>query len=408
MLRRCVTRLCCAFVGLCLLGLTVSGTAQEPKWEDGETYEVDGLKLHLSKPRLVHRSKGFLWFPSMYYLGGERLFAVASTYADEARKVTPGVVTFSKDGGLTWSKPIENSYGEMAIARPDGSTLLLCYYLQFQSPDRATGPACRIPKDKEQVEAIKEEVEVSGWPRKIGLLDADLGNPKAEWKLASFVFNGQSVLTKDGKTHLATLYGRFAGTKRYSLVLAESTDGLKWKIRSVIADDGCKLAGQEGPCESALVRLKDGRLLSVFRLDSVVAFGHCFSDDDGKTWSEPKNLTGTHSVQPSLSVSETGMLLLSGGRLGLLLWLNRQGDAVRWDKIDLARHHNQWIKDEPILKAVAAFDSNTSSYTEVRWLDDQRFLVVYDRLANGWHAIPADSTATNSIWVVRGQLREES
>jgi len=392
--------------GLGLPGLILPAPAQEPKEEDGQTYDVDGLKVHLSKPRLVHRSKGFLWFPSMYHLGGERLFVVASTYADEARKVTPGVVLFSPDAGQTWSKPIENSYGEMAIPRPDGSTLLLCYYLQLQSPDRATGPAFRIPKEKEQVEPLKDEVEVTGWPRKIGPLDTDVGNPKAEWKLASFVFNGQSVLTKDGKTHLATLYGRFAGTKRYSLVLAESSDGLKWKIRSVIADETCKLAGQEGPCESALVRLKDGQLVCVFRLHSAVDFGHCFSKDDGKSWSEPKNLKGTHSVQPSLSVSEKGMLLLSGGRPGLFLWLNHKGDAIRWDKIDLVKHHNQWVKDEPILKAVASGDSNSSSYTEVRWLDNQRFLVVYDRLANGWNAIPADSKATNSIWIVRGRINK--
>ena len=89
----------------------------------------------------------------------------------------------------------------------------------------------------------------------------------------------------------------------------------------------------------------------------------------------------------------------------MFLWLNHKGDAVHWDKIDLARHHNQSVKDEPILKAIASFDSNTSSYTEVRWLDNQRFLVVYDRLANGWNAIPADSKATNSIWIVRGRIK---
>jgi hypothetical protein len=397
--------LCFVFAELCLLSPTISVTAEEPTWEEGDTYQLDGLNLHLSPPRLVHRSRGFLWFPSLHHLGDERLFVVLSTYADQAQDVTPGVILFTNDAGLTWSKPMDHSYSEMAIARPDGSTLLLSYYLQFYSPDRATGRAYRVPKDKEHVEDVPEAVEVSGWPRKIGLLDADLGNPRAEWKLASFVFNGQSILSQDGNTHLATLYGRFAGTNRYSLVLAESAGGLQWKIRSVIADETCQLAGQEGPCESALVRLKDRRLLCVFRLDSAAAFGHCFSDDDGKSWSEPQNLTGTYSVQPSLSVSEKGMLLLSGGRPGLFIWINTKGDAARWDKVDLVRHHNQWVKDEPILKAVASFDSNTSSYTEIRWLDDQCFLVVYDRLANGWNAIPADSEATNSIWCVRGRIK---
>lgn len=98
------------------------------------------------------------------------------------------------------------------------------------------------------------------------------------------------------------------------------------------------------------------------------------------------------------------MLLLSGGRPGLFLWVNRAGDAVRWGRIDLQAHHNKWVKDEPILKAQASFDSNTSSYTEVRWLDGKHFLVIYDRLARGWSAIPRDAKETNSVWVVRGRL----
>ncbi|MCS7167292.1 MAG: hypothetical protein RMI91_11515 [Gemmatales bacterium] len=98
------------------------------------------------------------------------------------------------------------------------------------------------------------------------------------------------------------------------------------------------------------------------------------------------------------------MLLLSGGRPGLFLWLNRAGDVRRWDRLDLQAHHNQWVKTDPIIKAQPAFDSNTSSYTEVRMLDQRSFVVIYDRLAHGWRAIPPDSTETNSIWVVRGTV----
>lgn len=249
---------------------------------------------------------------------------------------------------------------------------------------------------------MQDGLEVAGWPRKVGPLDADLGG-KPEWKLGSFVFNGQGVSAKDGKTHLATLYGRFAGTKRYSLVVAESTDARKWKVRSVIADETCKLQGSEGPCESALIRLNDNRLLCVYRMNGGVPYGHSLSEDDGQTWSEPKAMDGPQSVQPSLSLSSSGVLALSGGRPGLTLWLNQKGDARRWDSIDLAAHHNAHIKGDPIKKAEASLETNTSSYTDVRWLDAQHFLVIYDRLGNGWKAIPADSSETNSIWVVRGK-----
>jgi hypothetical protein len=84
--------------------------------------------------------------------------------------------------------------------------------------------------------------------------------------------------------------------------------------------------------------------------------------------------------------------------------LNQQGDARRWGSIDLAAHHNAHIKDEPIRKAEASQVSNTSAYTEVRWLGARHFLVIYDRLPNGWKVIPGASKETNSIWVVRGKV----
>ena len=106
----------------------------------------------------------------------------------------------------------------------------------------------------------QEGVLVAGWPRPDRSFAPQLG-------LAGFVFNGQTVTLKDG-SFLGTLYGYFKDTKRYSLVAAESKEGVHWKIRSIIADERCALPGGEGPCEAAMCRLKDGRLMCVFRLDS--------------------------------------------------------------------------------------------------------------------------------------------
>jgi hypothetical protein len=366
--------------------------------------KCDGLKVALSRPRLVARSKGFLWFPTLHQFGDHHLVAVMSNYADEARQIPTALVTRSEDGGLTWSAPEVGAYSECVVPLANGDTVLLPYYLRFQSEGMLTGSYQLMRRGEKKWQPARAGLEVAGWPRKVGSLDAELGGAKPEWKLGSFVFNGQAVLATDNKSHLATLYGRFAGTKRYSLVAAESADALKWKVRSVIADETCKLEGGEGPCESALIRLKDDRLLCVYRIDSGAPYGHSFSEDDGKTWSEPKALDGPRSVQPSLALSPGGVLALSGGRPGLTLWLNQKGDARRWGSTDLAAHHNAHIKDEPIKKAEASQVSNTSSYTEVRWLDASHFLVIYDRLPNGWKAIPDASTETNSIWVVRGRV----
>lgn len=43
----------------------------------------------------------------------------------------------------------------------------------------------------------------------------------------------------------------------------------------------------------------------------------------------------------------------------------------------------------------------TTGYTEVAVVDDTHLLIIYDRVPNGWVAIPADSKETNSVWVVR-------
>jgi hypothetical protein len=171
---------------------------------------------------------------------------------------------------------------------------------------------------------------------------------------------------------------------------------MRWTIRTVIADEKCDLPGREGPCESALCRLKDGRLLCVFRLNSGAPYGHCFSSDEGRTWTKPALLKGVFSVQPSLAVMPDGLVALSGGRPGLFLWLNPDGTAATWHKLDVLANHNAHRPDEPIKTP-----GNTSSYTEVIPLDQSHLLYVYDRIPFGWSAIPADSPETNSVWVVR-------
>ena len=37
-------------------------------------------------------------------------------------------------------------------------------------------------------------------------------------------------------------------------------------------------------------------------------------------------------------------------------------------------------------------------------MDDSHLIIMYDRIPNGWNPIPAESTETNSIWVVRVTL----
>lgn len=362
-------------------------------WQPGSVVEVPGLRVTLSKPVLVGRSKEYLWFPTVVRLSSGDLMAMMSDHADihVSLSESTAMATCSSDGGLTWGPLAKALYGDGTLALPNGDQLFMPYYLRPAGSGAMQSPYQLCPKGQRALKVVSPGITIEGWPRPDKSFDPKLG-------LSGFVCNGQIVVLKD-KSYLATLYGHFRDTSRYSLVASESPDGVRWKIRSVIADEKCALPGGEGPCESALARLKDGRLLCVFRLDSGKPYGHTFSNDEGRTWTTPALLTGCFSVQPSLAVLPDGMVALSGGRPGLFLWLNADGRAATWHKIDVLANHNAHRPDEAIKGP-----GNTSSYTEVIPLDASHLLYIYDRIPSGWNAVPRESPETNSVWVVRVAL----
>lgn len=372
---------------------SVLPAADHPKWETAATLKLDGLDVSLSKPRLVARSSGYLWFPTMTRLSGGELFANFSTNRDEVVADRTSSVSWSDDNGLTWSTPSSidpkgDLYAETMLRRKDGDELLLPFNL-YPDKGRMRGWYQTVAgkRGARKVQFFDKALAVSGWPRPDRSFNEKLG-------LSGFGFNGQCVPAKTGE-YLATMYGYFKDDLRYSLVMVESKDGLDWKYRSLVAGADCKLKGDEGPCESVTVRLKDSRLMNVFRLASNMPYGQTFSDDDGKTWSTPVAMNAAHSVQPSLAVMKDGGLVLTGGRPGIFAWINRDGTGKDWLQVDLQSHHNAQHPAEPITS------DKTTAYTEVEPLDDQSVIVIYDRITNGWNAIPKGSNDTNSIWVVK-------
>lgn len=389
--------------GVGVLALPARGAEPPPPapahWETAATVELNGLTVTLSKPRLVARSRGFLWFPTLARLGDGSFMAVMSDYPDLHTRSSTCLTAFSRDGGLTWGEPRAAVYSDAHVIVPDGGAVLLPYYLYPQADGAGgglEGPQQRVRRGVDAVEAVEDRVTVTGWPRPPGSLDPNLG-------LGGFVFNGQTVRLNDGG-YLATLYGYFEGDKRYSLVAAVSEDGVHWKVRSTVADDKCKLPGTEGPCEAALCRLKDGRLMCVYRMGGGASYGQSYSSDEGRTWSEPASMgDGVAAVQPSLAVMPDGVIVLSGGRPGVNVWFNVDGAGKDWQPLHLPGHHNACHPEEPINNPTGGGDS--SAYTEVVALDDTNLLYMYDRIPHGWAAIPEGSAETNSVWVMRLGLK---
>ena len=367
---------------------------QTPGWEMTTARSLEGLEFSLSKPRLVARSHGYLWFPTMTRLSGGDLCANFSTTPDAIVAKRTSSVSWSADDGLTWREPISfmpeyDAYAEAMFRLKNGDEQLLPFNL-YPDGEAMLGWHQTVSgtKGRRKVSFTRKGLTVSGWPKPDRSFNEQLG-------LSGFGFNGHGLTGKSGE-YLATMYGYFKDERRYSLVMVESADGLAWKFRSLIAGSDCPLAGGEGPCESQTIRLQDGRLMNVFRLASNVPYGQTFSDDDGRTWSAPVAMRDAHSVQPSLALMKDGSLVLTGGRPGIFAWLNRAGDGKDWLQVDLQNHHNENHPQDVITRA-----DQTTSYTAVAALGDQSVIVIYDRIPHGWKAIPQESQDTNSIWVVK-------
>jgi|GEM_PF-541794 len=356
-------------------------------WTDAKTIETNGLKVVLSQPRLVARSKGYLWFPTLVHAEQNEVQALLSDIPDVLTGGPTGLITRSPDGGA-WSDPEIGVYADCAPLRlGNGDLLLLSNYL-YPTGNGSYSGCSLIAAGSRRVRDIPGGVTITNWPRAIR---------PGPHGLAGFGFTGQTVaLTAGGGGYLATLYGYFENAQRYSLVAAHSLDGRNWSIRSVIADENCPLPGGEGPSEAALCRLKDGRLMCVFRNSGFAAYGQCWSEDEGMTWTTPVAMAQALSVQPSLAVMQDGTVLLSGGRPGILLWINANGTGNGWQTVDVRAHHNQLLPAEPIGDFPA-----TTSYGEILAIDNKHLLLIYDRTPRGWDPIPQGSPESNSVWVVR-------
>lgn len=372
----------------------------------------------VSAPILVGRRKGYYWFPTLMALADGAL--LVSAYDDlDAYSGTPmGLYSWSLDNGLTWtSTPQSAPFSECGTTLDSGEQLLLPYRL-YPTVDGMAAPAALVPVGQQKIRVDDREVRVTGWPR----IPQTQGNEaQGEVVTGGFSFNGQ-VVRLANSSYMTTLYGRFVGETRYSLVAVVSENGFDWVVRSIIADSNCPLPGGEGPCEAALTRLPDNRLMCVFRMDgnfdnvydpesplSAQPYGVAYSADEGATWTAPVQLgDSTGSVQPSLAILPDGMVALSGGRPGLFLWWNSGDFSQPWQRLDLWAHHNLHYPKELIESPI-----NTSSYTEVLAISDSRLIVIYDRLPWGWKPIPREALAsedpadTNSLWAVFVDFSEE-
>src|SRR5262245_55706451 len=96
-------------------------------WQSGNVHELGGIRVTLSQPVLVARSRGFLWFPTLIRLSNGDLLAEMSNYADVHTATSTSSVSWSRDWGRTWTALVDGQYGETSVTLPGGDELLLPY-----------------------------------------------------------------------------------------------------------------------------------------------------------------------------------------------------------------------------------------------------------------------------------------
>ena len=366
------------------------------EWIDRESVDLDGMRVTLSEPVLVGRRRGYFWFPNLWTMPNGELLSTISPVPDIHLSGVPYLVTWSRDGGLTWSEPrVSCDGGQTLLHLHSGDSILLPYSLRPR-PQGIGAPHNLFHGDQRVFDYVPSGVVIEGMPAPIPLIVPGLD-------VTTFSFNGQTLWLEDS-AYLATAYGHFEGDERDSIVAVESTDGTNWTVRSVIADAACPVPGKGGPSESAICRLQDGRIMCVFRVESRMPFGQSWSSDEGRTWTPAIAMPGVFSVQPSLAVMEDGAVALSGGRPGLFLWLNADGSGQDWQQIDILAHHNSCHSGEPVIYSEDLSRQQTTAYTEVVAVDENTLLYMYYRAPNGWRRIPEKMDDTNSVWLVRATV----
>lgn len=369
-------------------------------------YELTGCTLEADAPVEVGRGGGHFWFSSLHAFGTGAMLCEVVLAADRQQGEWPAALYLSRDGGASWARALEiDTYGPASTPVGADKVLLMPYELwPIREGDRrnarAPGTLVTLGGDG-TLSAERPEVKYLGLPRDL--------EPYGTDELC-LLTNGNILPLKDGAL-FTTVYGKFAGDEKYCNLAFRSEDGgYAWAFLSVVADAATLPDAPEGPDESNNARLADGRLMSVYRIGSGRAqlYHASYSSDEGRTWTPPRALETAWSVEPQLVRLQNDLLLLSGGRPGLSLWVSTDGEGRAWQSVSLAAHHNAEAAgasmhytegfctcDEPDGPA------QSTSYTGMRAVGPEEVLVSYDRLANGWGDAPGPWGQESAVFTVR-------
>ena len=238
--------------------------------------------------------------------------------------------------------------------------------------------------------------------------------PPHELVMFSLGAGGVTPLDRTGRNFLATAALRY-GTQglpgkdhrghccNNSVVAYATTDGGKhWTYRSTIASkESVNAAGWpslEGPNENDVVLLADNvTIFSVIRKDGGdgypshphVPYLLAKSTDGGVRWTIREAPHTMMSARPRMVALSNGALVVAGGRPALNLWVSLDSGET-FSTYDIPTLHNQNMKNSEDRFCDAFEDANmslgwaeSSCYTQVLALSDDRAMICYERQGRG-------------------------
>lgn len=401
-------------------------------FEDSESFkqvQLNGLSVRVGPPVLVTSQLGWhvnwshweRWtfvhltpilakFPN-----GDLLATYAMDPDTQQNPYFQSAYQISHDGGRTWGmrySTLMQHIPMIFIPQPNNSLMALPSEVMGRGPDpdhNFAGPLLHFEDGGRRVVMEEDGFRVDGWPEPV---DASPNpQPKLNWHRVIH-FTGSYLKLPSGEL-LATVYWHPHGAKFLELSLASSKDGgHNWRYYASVAKpedifdpDGPFPRRPEGPDESSMVRLADGRLVIVFRVGEMTAWHlrRAFSSDNGRTWTKPDVLPAW-SVEPQVVRLANGSLALSTGRPGLHLWVTTDpnGAADSWQDIDMAALHNDFVTDPnqhitPLRADHPEGGWRTTAYTGLVQVAPNKLLLLYDSDAEGAPKGPDD---VSSVYIM--------
>jgi len=360
-----------------------------------------GMIVTVGKTIEITSSKRYCWYPTIHRFSTGEILATMRMSPDEVHPEGEfSAYCVSRDEGQTWSQRytmgaganIDAAYTQ--VSPNDGTLFSLSAgygspvaYPPGQAREfhvavtRYSRGGMESTQSRDAVLRLREPVRLEP----MTLFDLGTRDASKLEKAPEVTPWGAIIDGLDGELLTTAYCTEEQDGMQQVLMLSSPDNGKTWDERGVIAslaagDKPASWMGDEGPNETAIVRLADKRLYAIFRTGGNALIGQAWSPDDGKTWTQPVSIR-FKGVAPHLRMLSNGILVCTTGRPGpVTIRFNADGRGEHWSH------------------ATELFTGRSTCYSDVIEMEPGKLLVIYDSVPYGPHQIPySDKGARNTI-----------